>query len=408
MNHRFSALSLVLNVVLLVVFLYCLKTDRAPRRSRSEVKNELGPTPASLQKTNLIDVATTPVTKFHWREIESEDYPTYMANLRAVNCPEKTIFDIIFADIEKLFAERKKQVEKKQKFWLTGDDFEKAQLAKEENLFQLNEEKRALIQTLLQSELDWEVLQNWYDEGALGICLGFLPDAQIERVLSVAKKYVDRGELIEKRSGGLTTPEDAEEGLKIYAEMIAEIGRIISPIELEEGQLRMAMVFGYLFSSGKLKESNLSGAELRHLMKLQKLLNDPAQMQLAKFEGKETAPEIQAQQEFVRQVRKFLGENRFAQYLRAHDRGFDQLCQTAENNGLQLKIAISVYEIQQAVLLESARLREDRTLRRKEQRQELEAMEQSTRGTIQQLLGEKIAASYSTNGGKWLERIGQP
>src|SRR5437879_6431121 len=44
---------------------------------------------------------------FSWRELESRDYPTYIANLRDIGCPEQTIRDIIIADINALFTQRR-------------------------------------------------------------------------------------------------------------------------------------------------------------------------------------------------------------------------------------------------------------------------------------------------------------
>src|SRR4051812_35254703 len=45
---------------------------------------------------------------FDWRLVESGDYKKYIANLRAIGCPEETIRDIIMADVTNLFASRKK------------------------------------------------------------------------------------------------------------------------------------------------------------------------------------------------------------------------------------------------------------------------------------------------------------
>jgi hypothetical protein len=42
---------------------------------------------------------------FHWRQLESTDYPTYIANLRAIGCPELTIRDIIIADVRAHFRQ---------------------------------------------------------------------------------------------------------------------------------------------------------------------------------------------------------------------------------------------------------------------------------------------------------------
>jgi hypothetical protein len=39
-----------------------------------------------------------------WSRIESQDYHAYIANLRAIGCPEPTIRDIIYADVSELFV----------------------------------------------------------------------------------------------------------------------------------------------------------------------------------------------------------------------------------------------------------------------------------------------------------------
>src|ERR1051326_7801672 len=44
---------------------------------------------------------------FSWREVESADYPTYVANLRDIGCPEQTIRDIIIADVNALYARKR-------------------------------------------------------------------------------------------------------------------------------------------------------------------------------------------------------------------------------------------------------------------------------------------------------------
>src|SRR6266498_4352074 len=44
---------------------------------------------------------------FSWREVESADYPTYIANLRDIGCPEQTIRDIIIADVNGLYARKR-------------------------------------------------------------------------------------------------------------------------------------------------------------------------------------------------------------------------------------------------------------------------------------------------------------
>lgn len=48
--------------------------------------------------------------KFDWRQIESEDYRTYVKNLRVIGCPEETVRDIVSADLLQAYAERRAAV----------------------------------------------------------------------------------------------------------------------------------------------------------------------------------------------------------------------------------------------------------------------------------------------------------
>jgi hypothetical protein len=63
------------------------------------------PAPAPAAET------APPSAHFRWSQLEAPDYPTYIANLRSVGCPERTIADIIAADVEANFAQKWAQLE---------------------------------------------------------------------------------------------------------------------------------------------------------------------------------------------------------------------------------------------------------------------------------------------------------
>src|SRR6267142_712803 len=58
--------------------------------------------------TNLVVITNAP-RLFDWRDLESGDYRQYVANLRRVGCPQKTIRDIIVADVNELYKHRFQQ-----------------------------------------------------------------------------------------------------------------------------------------------------------------------------------------------------------------------------------------------------------------------------------------------------------
>jgi len=50
---------------------------------------------------------------FQWRQLESTNYRTYVANLRGIGCPEQTVRDIISADVHCLYLPKFQDLERK-------------------------------------------------------------------------------------------------------------------------------------------------------------------------------------------------------------------------------------------------------------------------------------------------------
>jgi hypothetical protein len=85
------ALSVMTNVVLLTwQFQEISGTNTQPIGSLAE----------PVAATTAPEVPKTlSVAPFHWRQLESTNYPAYVANLRKIGCPEQTIRDIVSADV---------------------------------------------------------------------------------------------------------------------------------------------------------------------------------------------------------------------------------------------------------------------------------------------------------------------
>src|SRR2546427_9193911 len=101
-------------------------------RSSALYEKILGTETASAQgKTNMVLRRQF----FSWREVESDDYPTYIANLRDIGCPEQTIRDIIIADVNGLYTRRRalEIVTPEQQWWRTEPDSNVVQVATEKS-----------------------------------------------------------------------------------------------------------------------------------------------------------------------------------------------------------------------------------------------------------------------------------
>ena len=126
MNSRTPLiLSLELNLGLLAVVSVVMKNRPTPDASPASPGAVPADAKTNLRKTSSVQRTITVRTNtLDWRTVESGDYKEYIANLRSIGCPEETIRDIIIADVNKLFEDRKKALKKPVepfKFWETGN-----------------------------------------------------------------------------------------------------------------------------------------------------------------------------------------------------------------------------------------------------------------------------------------------
>src|SRR5262245_10847191 len=103
-NSRFLILSFGFNLPLAVVLIVLWRNSsnkepaKVPVTTISIPQNtSTVPQPEPVAAV-VVTAATGTNSPFHWRTIESEDYRKYIANLRAIGCPEETIRDIIVAE----------------------------------------------------------------------------------------------------------------------------------------------------------------------------------------------------------------------------------------------------------------------------------------------------------------------
>src|SRR4030095_2131374 len=99
---KVALISICLNFLLLAAVAYLLKQPPPPSVIVLETN-----APAKVVERH-IEVPVNVPEPFDWRKVESEDYRQYIANLRAVGCPEQTVRDIIIADVAALFEARRR------------------------------------------------------------------------------------------------------------------------------------------------------------------------------------------------------------------------------------------------------------------------------------------------------------
>jgi hypothetical protein len=344
--RRVFIVSLCLNLALTGVIFSRLKSPRASSSSEMEmVTNTIASVRVVESKAAKINPASLP--EFHWRMIETNDYRAYIANLRGIGCPEKTIQDIIIADIEKRFDVREKELPLNEKFWQTATQRDAANRQRQRQERELEEEKRALIQDLLGVDWDAEVHELWREEKDAELVLGFLAEPRAMQLLEAFVRAGNRASAIREEARGILIPEDEEKLKQIGEDLRRQFNQWLSPVELEEFFVRTQAIMER-DQSENLVGVDLTGDEYRELMKLKAKGTDLFEKMLQDLNFGPEGHDQAAEEQFAVGARSLLGDTRFAALERAQDSRFQQAYQTAKEFDLPVEAAIKVYELRQA------------------------------------------------------------
>jgi hypothetical protein len=312
-------LSAILNVLLLVGCWFRLHRPQQPVTAFIQappIASTLPPV-AQTVKTNTIVLSNAPVL-LDWRAVESEDYKKYIANLRAIGCPEKTIRDIIVADVNELYRHRFLQTfppTNRVEYWKPGDAL--AHLIDEEHVAKLQEfgkEKRGLITALLGSDYSGDVeLTSIQTEVFMERLLDFLTAEKRTAMKELESKYTAKF---------LTTFKDSVRGdnqssRDVLAAKDEDALKILTPTEKFEYDLRRSNDSMCLRVA--LGDFELNEQEFRAVFPLmKKFISDaglPSLMAVVRGTGDPREQSLAARSELERTLKAALGENRFAQLI---------------------------------------------------------------------------------------------
>jgi LysM repeat protein len=327
---------------------------------------------------------------FSWREVESADYPTYIANLRDIGCPEQTIRDIIIADVNAMYSRRRaaELVTAEQQWWRSQPDPAVLQAAAEKSRA-LEDERRGFLAKLLGT--NWESgdivsLPRPSRPGILldGQVLGNLPAETKQAIQEVSLRSQDKLQayLDELQLQGKSP--DPVEMAKLRQQTRLDLQKILTPPQLEEFLLRYSQNANDLRNDfGQLQFFNPSPDEFRSVFRA----TDTLDQQIALLAGA-TDPNSVAQRKSLEDQREnaiktALGAKRYAEYQQLHDPVYRDAYAQAQQAGAP-EAAQTIYEINLATLAEQESVRTNSTLTDQQKAIELKRieLEQLTANTV--------------------------
>jgi hypothetical protein len=348
--------------------------------------------------------------EFTWRKLEAKDFKIYIANLRAADCPEETIRDIITAEVNKLYASRIRAVRQgnqpPSEYWQTGRNAwdPKKYYEQQKQIRAIEKEKSSWLVDLLGMDPNAELTRenqsvDYWERG-----VQFLPEDKREAALEIQMKYMQREQEIHR--GGVIDDEDRKRIRELYQQRLAELGAILTPQELSEYDIRASQVASQLRYDLELFKP--SEDEFRKIFAFRKAREED----LAHVYDQEDKAGRERREKAVKetddQIRELLGEERFALYKRSPDWNYRELVRVAERMELPRENVDKVYNMKKIVEDTASGIRSNKELTQEQQTEALKSLREETEKTITDALGgERGWKKYNERQGWWLNNVSQ-
>ena len=375
MRWRVLALiSLGVNLVLAVAVFWGM--HRAPRPGVNRSSTLGSPTPDQA-RTNVVMRRQF----FSWREVESDDYPTYISNLRDIGCPEQTIRDIIIADINALYSKRRalEIVTPEQQWWRSEPDSNIVQVANEK-VRALEVERRAMLSRLLGTNWESGDLANLPRPSRLGIVLdgpvlGSLNAESKQALEDINIRSQDRLQAYleaQRREG--KNPDPAELA-RMRQQTRAELQRTLAPPELEEYLLRYSENAAALRGEmAQLKYFGATPEEFRAIFRSTDSYEEQIQLLTNATDANSVAQRTDLEKQRDNAIKLALGPARYEEYRLLHDPLYRDAVASAQQSG-NPDAARIIYQINLASAEEADRIRASPSLTAEQKEIELKRLE---------------------------------
>lgn len=332
-----------------------------------------------------IQPATPTRPSFRWSDIESADYRVYRDNLRRIHCPERIIRDILVADLDALFAlKRNALVQPHQdRFWtlLLGQDLETFIDEKMRQLNSLQEEKEQALEALLGPGWEMALCNETHD--ATQERLGFLPEDQQTQVLNLRDRYLARMEQIEI-DPNLTDDEKRSRIDALRRQEREELSRLLSPEQFREFDMHLSLAAQRL--RDLLAAFQPSENEFRQFHEIQQKVD----ALFAKAPSSEQSDQAKEEM-FEREVQNMMDSERYAEYQRARDPGYQDLHALGSRMGLDESVIAATHQIRKSFENQIRQINDNLAMPDDERQRDLQALRREAEQRLLQTLG---AAAY--------------
>lgn len=381
-------MSVGLNLVFAACFVFGLRSLSAARNAPA-VPTADSPSRSPRVQTHVVIRRQN----FTWEEVESNDYATYIKNLREIGCPDETIRDIIVADVDELYSHRRASevVSADHQWWKSEPDIGAVQTAAEK-LKTLEAERRTLLTRLLGS--GWETTNNPLPPptrtgiSLTGPVLGELPPQTKQSVYDIAAQTQLKIEAYQDAQRQTGKEIDPMELTRLRQESRTELAKVLTPAQMEEFLLRYSST-AYQMRS-ELRGLDFTPDEFRNFFRARDPLDQQAEILYRGDDPEKLRRKKELETQRDAAIEQALGKEHFATYKLYQDPLFQQSRATAEQMGAPPELVVPIYQISQLTEAEQQRIRNDSTLSTEEKIDALAAAQAEQQKSLEKILGREF------------------
>ena len=353
-----------------------------------------------------------------WQDLQTDDLKEFIRRLRAVNCPEGTIEDLIIAAVDRLYAPKMRALwpdnSQQNDYWKPfkrtfNPAEQKKSRARMHQQQTLQKEKSALLVELFGFDVEKQRLkEEGIDADATGWNpngnLSFLPEAKRDAVQKFLDDFQDKEQEFYASVQGSWDADARAKQKELEKEKFAGLAQILTPDELREYELRNSQLASQL--SSDIHNVDLTRAQYEALYDIRDKYGDSVINWGDAGNDADAIKQIeQNKKDMQAEIAGALGADTAQELERAQDYSYQQLAHLAVRNDLPADTASKIYDVKQAAEQAAQDLQANTDLTPEQRQAALAQIGSATEQSVKSALGDKLYQRYRNNGGWWLNNL---
>ncbi len=336
-----------------------------------------------------------------WHQLQPDDLPALVAQLRALGFPPSVVRAIITERVSQLFAARRQALPPPPAalpYWKRGQsaatlaDDTKRRAAQQA----LTTEQNRLLHELLGPDAapENDDLRAYQRRS-----YGPLPPEKLDALFRIKQDYADLTNQIAATAQGVFLPGDRERLAYLATEQLKDIKTLLTPDEFTEYRIHDQMgVAGTL--RNKLTVFDPTEQEFRLIFNLSQELDDryntPPRPTLSRRE---------AEEQLAAQIKAQLGPERGAEFALTYNPDYQQLGHLVARLELPRETTRQVFDLKTSIEQRATAIQVDTTLAPEQRAAQLASLAQEATTKITATLGARGFEAYRQYGGAWLDQL---